>query len=234
MRTQMKRALVFRVLVFRVLGLKPGFHIVISVVSVVSAVPKKFIGQIEFILSRTTSCICRFFLYWAFVREVSIKLYLSYEFFSYDRYNRYNDMETMPGFSLRTSQKQPFFFRVTSIRLSTGRQDSRNYWIQMRIIEFKYILTEYKCELLNTNIFLLNTNGNYWIQMYFYWIQMWIIEYKYKLLNVKWCYWILQQFGNHSVDVLQNKTIHCWRFRNKVIGGSWVELWVKLCVLMST
>ena len=37
-------------------GLKPGFHIVVSVVSVVR---KKFIGQIEFILSRTTSCICR-------------------------------------------------------------------------------------------------------------------------------------------------------------------------------
>ena len=35
-----------------------------------------------------------FLLYWAFVREVSIKLYLSYEFFSYDRYDRYNDMET--------------------------------------------------------------------------------------------------------------------------------------------
>ena len=36
-------------------------------------------------------------LYWAVVREVSIKLYLSYEFFSYDRhdrYDRYNDMET--------------------------------------------------------------------------------------------------------------------------------------------
>ena len=103
------------------------------------------------------------------------------------------------GLSLRTSQKQPFFFRVTSTRLSAGRQDSRNYWIQMRIIEYKYIFTEYKCELLNTNIFLLNTNANYWIQIYFYWIQMWIIEYKYKLLNVKWCYWILQQFGNHSL-----------------------------------
>ena len=38
-----------------------------------------------------------FLLYWAFVREVSIKFYLSYEFFSYDghdRYDRYNDMET--------------------------------------------------------------------------------------------------------------------------------------------
>ena len=38
-----------------------------------------------------------FLFYWAFVREVSIKLYLSYEFFSYDRhdrYDRYNDMET--------------------------------------------------------------------------------------------------------------------------------------------
>ena len=31
----------------------PGFHIVVSVVQ------KKIIGQIEFILSRTTSCICR-------------------------------------------------------------------------------------------------------------------------------------------------------------------------------
>ena len=31
------------------------------------------------------------------------------------------------GLSLRTFQKQPFFFRVTSIRLSAGRQDSRNY-----------------------------------------------------------------------------------------------------------
>ena len=43
------------------LYLKPGFHIVVSVVSVVSVVRKKFIGQIEFILSRTESCICRFF-----------------------------------------------------------------------------------------------------------------------------------------------------------------------------
>ena len=35
-----------------------------------------------------------FLLYWAFVREVSIKFYLSYEFFLYDRHDRYNDMET--------------------------------------------------------------------------------------------------------------------------------------------
>ena len=34
---------------------------VVSVVSVVSVVRKKFVGQIEFILSRTKSCICRFF-----------------------------------------------------------------------------------------------------------------------------------------------------------------------------
>ena len=40
---------------------KPGFHMVVSVVSVASVVRKKFIGQIEFILSRTTSFICRFF-----------------------------------------------------------------------------------------------------------------------------------------------------------------------------
>ena len=38
--------------------IKPGFHIVVSVVSVVR---KKFVGPIEFILSRTTSCICHFF-----------------------------------------------------------------------------------------------------------------------------------------------------------------------------
>ena len=41
--------------------LKPGFHMVVSVVYVVSVVGKKFIGQIEFILSRTKSCTCRFF-----------------------------------------------------------------------------------------------------------------------------------------------------------------------------
>ena len=38
--------------------IKPGFHIVVSVVSVVR---KKFIGPTEFILSHTTSCICHFF-----------------------------------------------------------------------------------------------------------------------------------------------------------------------------
>ena len=31
------------------------------------------------------------------------------------------------GLSSRTFQKQPFFFRVTSIRLSAGREDSRNH-----------------------------------------------------------------------------------------------------------
>ena len=43
------------------LFVKPGFHIVVSVVSVVSVVRKNFIGPTEFILSRTTSCICHFF-----------------------------------------------------------------------------------------------------------------------------------------------------------------------------
>ena len=42
-------------------NLKPSFHIVVSVVSVVSVARKKFIGQIEFILSRTKRCICHFF-----------------------------------------------------------------------------------------------------------------------------------------------------------------------------
>ena len=41
--------------------IKPGFHMVVSVVSVVSVVRKKFIAQIEFILSRSKSYICRFF-----------------------------------------------------------------------------------------------------------------------------------------------------------------------------
>ena len=68
---------------------KPGFHIVVSVVPVVSVVRKKFIGQIEFILSRTKSCICRFFC----IDHLYI-FYLSYEFFSYDRHDRYNHMET--------------------------------------------------------------------------------------------------------------------------------------------
>ena len=81
-------------------------------------------------------------------------------------------------------QKQPFFFKVTSfIRWQTGQQNLLNekfrielnikwfllnknikiywmqiyfYWTQMWIIEYKYIFTEYKCELLNTNI-------NYWM-----------------------------------------------------------------------
>ena len=46
-----------------------------------------------------------FLLYWAVVREVSIKLYLSYEFFSYDRYN---DMETKLKFDVsRTCHSVP-------------------------------------------------------------------------------------------------------------------------------
>ena len=69
-------------------GLKPGFNIVVSVVSVVSVVRKQFIGQIEFILSRTYKLYQSFLLHRAFVRDVSIKMYLSYEFFSYDRHDR--------------------------------------------------------------------------------------------------------------------------------------------------
>ena len=52
------------------------------------------------------------------------------------------------GLSLRTSQKQPFFFRVTK---------EKGYPLADRTAE----IIEYKCELLNTNILLLNTNGNY-------------------------------------------------------------------------
>ena len=55
-----------------------------------------------------------FLLYRAFVREVSIKLYLSYEFFSYDRhdrhdrYDRYNDMETRLKLTRKSHQKMDF------------------------------------------------------------------------------------------------------------------------------
>ena len=72
-------------------SLKPGFHIVVSVV-------RKKIHRTNRIDSISYNKLyLSFLLYWAFVREVSIKLYLSYEFFSYDwhdRYDRYNDMET--------------------------------------------------------------------------------------------------------------------------------------------
>ena len=57
---------------------------------------KKFIGHRIHSISYNKLYLS-FLLYRAFVREVSIKLYLSYEFFSYDRhdrYDRYNDMET--------------------------------------------------------------------------------------------------------------------------------------------
>ena len=35
-----------------------------------------------------------------------------------------------------------------------------------------------------------------------------IIEYKYKLLNVKWGYWILQQFGNHTVQAVYSLLVN--------------------------
>ena len=54
------KSMIFQVYVAAA-ALKPGFHMVVSVVSVASVVRKKFIGQIEFILSRTASFICRFF-----------------------------------------------------------------------------------------------------------------------------------------------------------------------------
>ena len=74
--------------------LNPGFHIVVSVVSVVSVVRKK-IHRTDITLWKPpvqmlntkemtyTTCCTR----WN-------EFYLSYDFFSYDRYDRYNDMET--------------------------------------------------------------------------------------------------------------------------------------------
>ena len=65
-----------------------------------------------------------FLLYWAFVREVSIKLYLSYEFFSYDRhdrYDRYNDMETR----LFATMKQLFLVVSNSSSASNAKTLNR-------------------------------------------------------------------------------------------------------------
>jgi len=45
-----------------------------------------------------------FLLHWAFVREVSLKLYLSYEFFSYDRYDRTTIWK--PGLSMKSNEVQ--------------------------------------------------------------------------------------------------------------------------------
>ena len=66
--------------------IKPGFHIVVSIVSVVR---KKFIGRIQLYGNLPYNC--------SIQQKRPIQLvvrdefYLSYEFFSYDRYN---DMET--------------------------------------------------------------------------------------------------------------------------------------------
>ena len=65
-------------ILFRNLRLKPGFHIVVTVVSVV----RKKIHRTDRIHSISYNKLyLSFVLYWAFVREVSIKLCLSYEFF---------------------------------------------------------------------------------------------------------------------------------------------------------
>ena len=70
-------------------ALKPGFHIVVSVVSVVSIVRKKFIGQILLYGNLPYKCSIQK------KRQIQLvvrdEFYRSYEFFSYDRYN---DMET--------------------------------------------------------------------------------------------------------------------------------------------
>ena len=66
--------------------IKPGFHIVVSIVSVVR---KKFIGRIQLYGNLPYNCSIQQ------KRPVQLvvrdEFYLSYEFFSYDRFN---DMET--------------------------------------------------------------------------------------------------------------------------------------------
>ena len=68
--------------------LKPGFHIVVSVVSVVR---KKFIGQIQLYGNLPYKCSIQ--KKWQIQLVVRDEFYRSYEFFSYDKHDRY-DMET--------------------------------------------------------------------------------------------------------------------------------------------
>ena len=70
-----------------------------------------------------------FLLYWAFVREASIKFYLSYEFFSYDRYD---DMKTR----LKRPRKQT---NKTKTKTKTNKQrkrEMRSFW--SRILRFSF------------------------------------------------------------------------------------------------
>ena len=81
-----------------VLCYKPGFHIVLSVVSVVSVVRKKLIGQIQLYGNLPYKCSVqkKWQIQLVVVRDRRNSI-CSMNFFSYhrhDRYDRYNDMET--------------------------------------------------------------------------------------------------------------------------------------------
>ena len=70
-------------------NVKPGFHIVVSVVSVVSVVRKKFIGQIHLYGNLPYKC--------SMQKKRQIQLVAPDRMNStdrHDRYDRYNDMET--------------------------------------------------------------------------------------------------------------------------------------------
>ena len=77
--------------------LKPGFYIVVSVVSVVSVVRKKFIGQIQLYGNLPYKCSIQKKRQIQLVVRDRMNSVRPMNFFSHDRhdrYDRYNDMET--------------------------------------------------------------------------------------------------------------------------------------------
>ena len=73
---------------------KPGFLIVVSVVSVVSVIRKKFIGQIQLYGNLPYKCSIQQKRQIQLVVRDRMNSICSMNFFSYDRHDRYNDMET--------------------------------------------------------------------------------------------------------------------------------------------
>ena len=109
--------------------LKPGFHIVVSVVSVVSVVRKKFIGQLQIYGNLPYKCsIQKKRQIQLFVRD-RMNSICPMNFFSYDRhdrYDRYNDMETNQA--LFSSLKQKI----------NPSSSIWKYFISMFLLDMKY------------------------------------------------------------------------------------------------
>ena len=86
-----------------IFGARPSYHAPLSLVSI--SLYLSYLSCLSYEKSSYNTLYLSFLLYRAVVREVSIKLYLSYDFFSYDRhdrYDRYNDMETRLKLALTT------------------------------------------------------------------------------------------------------------------------------------